>query len=81
MSSKAEGPHGLRQAVERLNCLQGIKGEAVAFAIDISNMKGIEELVALWMKENISPWGLKQEYRWSEDSRSYFANARHAPST
>lgn len=46
VSRKAEGHQGLNQAVERLNALEGIKGEAVSFAIDISDISGIREVVA-----------------------------------
>lgn len=45
VARKSEGSHGLDQAVERLNTLPGVKGEAVAFTVDISSMSGIEELV------------------------------------
>jgi len=46
VSREADGAQGLDQAVQRLNSLDGIKGRAVSFVIDISQIAGIEQLVS-----------------------------------
>ncbi|OCK77660.1 NAD(P)-binding protein [Lepidopterella palustris CBS 459.81] len=42
---KAEGPQGINQAVEKLNKLPGIKGEAVGIAANVADTEDIERLV------------------------------------
>jgi NAD(P)-dependent dehydrogenase (short-subunit alcohol dehydrogenase family) len=42
---KSVGPHGLDQAIERLNALPGITGRAVAIAADISKTEEIQRML------------------------------------
>jgi NAD(P)-dependent dehydrogenase (short-subunit alcohol dehydrogenase family) len=42
---KSAGPHGLDQAIERLNALPGVTGRAVAIAADLSKTEEIQRLV------------------------------------
>lgn len=45
VARKAGGPHGLDQAVEKLNALPGIRGRAVAIPANVGQTEGIEKLV------------------------------------